>query len=1100
MTNDEHTEFESGESDEENKKKPKTKADKKKWKEKLLHQRRKIIHVINTLHFDYFTGKDVEIQKISENFQKLKEIESDVVEYTKINKDEKTEVETKYREIIEIESTIRLLKISMEKYQTNVSVDKQKSKIKKLYNEAKKLISNNTLWLKFNETLEEAESIIEESVKNHNVLDEPINSFEWSKPSGSGGGTKSKNNEKLKSKFDTKPKEIIQSMPDIHQKVKSSDLSTTNEFSRINSEPKINSTNETLFNERLINLTSASSIKNDHEKIIEFNSKSDIRMQMKHKEIYSMQKGSNWFDGDYMQYHRFKKRIEKAFDNLQFDDDEKLDLLKNVVKERPSKMIEPVTTFEEAIETLDRVYTRIDYQKATIKEQLDELRKINNIVDFRQNNTFIETVHGCFEQLKRILPNEKDSFFIDCIRIILSKLPQETMIEFTKIEDDITPDKFIKFLIKQESIAERRDKWESSNNESSQNANRNARCNTIRPEIFYCKFHNNYQHSSSRCELSITEKLKIVNQNNWCKKCATHHKTIECIRKNLQCNSCGEDHLSYMHNLIKNETNVKTTESDEMVQHVQETKIAINKGENSYAETATARIVANGKFEDLRMIVDSASDFSFIDKKFVQQLNLKIYDAGLSLILRGINQSDEPKRTSKFTYLQFNTNNRNKIQVKFFIVDGLEEALGYSSNPKELNHLIPKEIMKNLADRSNNKLSALIGLDQRYKIYRPNNIQIIEKYVVIDTIFGFMISGNESINARTTRTFACEIEEDYEFKSSDEKFKNVIQPEMQKNKYVKDHKTNNIIMGESNRYVESLRLIMKKGQTIKNSCKTCRVLKEKQFDVPVGGSLIARICQGVSYATNGINHFGPMRVKISDFKRKVYILLIICLKILNIFLKIVKSSTIEENWNAIKRFMNDSGYPTAVLSDNSKAFIVTEKMYNKHVNENKTDQNILSKWHHITVYSPYRGGLWERAVKTVEKTMQAMTFGNSYKFEEFISQISDVQYIVNSRSVANDSGVPITPLMMFKGGKLNETIDINETWMVKENNELNQIWKRRKANMKILWNVWINKLFLHNSTYIHTKGCKESVIPKINDLVLLKNPKKNRRISNGKNR
>ncbi|XP_046910296.2 uncharacterized protein LOC124491662 [Dermatophagoides farinae] len=322
--------------------------------------------------------------------------------------------------------------------------------------------------------------------------------------------------------------------------------------------------------------------------------------------------------------------------------------------------------------------------------------------------------------------------------------------------------------------------------------------------------------------------------------------------------------------------------------------------------------------------------------------------------------------------------------------------------------------MKNLADRSNNKLSALIGLDQRYKIYRPNNIQIIEKYVVIDTIFGFMISGNESINARTTRTFACEIEEDYEFKSSDEKFKNVIQPEMQKNKYVKDHKTNNIIMGESNRYVESLRLIMKKGQTIKNSCKTCRVLKEKQFDVPVGGSLIARICQGVSYATNGINHFGPMRVKISDFKRKVYILLIICLKILNIFLKIVKSSTIEENWNAIKRFMNDSGYPTAVLSDNSKAFIVTEKMYNKHVNENKADQNILSKWHHITVYSPYRGGLWERAVKTVEKTMQAMTFGKSYKFEKFVSLISDIQYIVNFRPVASDSGLSITPLMKLK--------------------------------------------------------------------------------------
>ena len=115
--------------------------------------------------------------------------------------------------------------------------------------------------------------------------------------------------------------------------------------------------------------------------------------------------------------------------------------------------------------------------------------------------------------------------------------------------------------------------------------------------------------------------------------------------------------------------------------------------------------------------------------------------------------------------------------------------------------------------------------------------------------------------------------------------------------------------------------------------------------------------------------------------------------------------------------MNDFGYPTVVSSDNSKAFIVIEKMYNKHVNENKTDQNVSLKWHHITVYSPYRGGLWERAVKTVEETMQAMSFGKSYKFEEFVSQISDVQYIVNSRSGANDFDAPITPLMMLKGDR-----------------------------------------------------------------------------------
>ena len=214
--------------------------------------------------------------------------------------------------------------------------------------------------------------------------------------------------------------------------------------------------------------------------------------------------------------------------------------------------------------------------------------------------------------------------------------------------------------------------------------------------------------------------------------------------------------------------------------------------------------------------------------------------------------------------------------------------------------------------------------------------------------------------------------------------------------------------------------ITKKGQAIKkavNSCKTCRILKAKQYDAPAGDLPIARISQGVPYATIGMDHFGPIHVKISDYKGKVYVLLIICLKTLNVSLKVVKSLTTEENWNAIRRFMNDFGYPTVVLSDNSKTFISIGKMYNKHVNENQTGKNVSLKWHHITVYSPYRGGLWERAVKTVEETMQAMSFGKSYKFEEFVSQISDVQYIVNSRSGANDFDAPITPLMMLKGDR-----------------------------------------------------------------------------------
>uniref|UniRef100_A0A6P6Y677 Uncharacterized protein LOC113794857 n=1 Tax=Dermatophagoides pteronyssinus TaxID=6956 RepID=A0A6P6Y677_DERPT len=748
----------------------------------LLNRIKMISKEFEDIYFSYMLGEQVDVQKVSEIFMKFKESEG---ESNDENIEKKKEIENKYREIIEIESTVRLLQQNIEKFK-NQSTEKQKLRIKKFYDESKKVIPNNMLLLKFSDVMDNAEDIIEtiEIVADQNMI-------------------------KQQNKY--------QSMPNISQ-LKLDDQSGS-EISRNNSVPKLNSTDETSFNQQLINLVSTSSVKNEPIKINEFHNKSnDIKAEMKRKEIYNMQKGNNWFDGDYLQYHRFKKRVDKAFENMEFNDDEKLDLLKNVIKGRPSKIIEPVTTFQEAIETLDRVYTRVDYQKTTIKEQLGTLTKINRIAEFRRNNTFIETVHGCFEQLKRILPNEKDSFFTDCIRIILSKLPQETMTEFTKIDEDMTPDKFIKFLIQQESIAERWDKWESN----PQINNKNSRVNVIRPDEtrIYCKFHNNNQHSSTRCDLTNDEKVKIIQQKNWCKKCATYHKTKECFRKNLKCNFCGEDHLTYMHELMNYTTNEKSADSGEtrIKQHVQSTKIAINKSELSYAETATATIVANNKSEDLRLIIDSASDFSFIDKKFVEKLNLKTFEAGICLVLRGINQSESPKRSSTFTYLQFNGgHNRNMIRIKFFIVDDLAEALGYSSNPFDLRHIMPDEIISNLADNSNRKLQALIGLDQRHKIYRQNTIKIIDKYVIIDTIFGFMISGNESTKSRTTRIFACKIEEDYEFKSADEEFEIHNQPEIQMNQYIQDYKTNKIMMSENNRYVASLCWIPKFKDLITNN-------------------------------------------------------------------------------------------------------------------------------------------------------------------------------------------------------------------------------------------------------------------------------------------
>ncbi|KAH7638667.1 hypothetical protein HUG17_2700 [Dermatophagoides farinae] len=117
--------------------------------------------------------------------------------------------------------------------------------------------------------------------------------------------------------------------------------------------------------------------------------------------------------------------------------------------------------------------------------------------------------------------------------------------------------------------------------------------------------------------------------------------------------------------------------------------------------------------------------------------------------------------------------------------------------------------------------------------------------------------------------FACKIEEDYEFKSADETFENFIQPEIQMNKYIKDYKTDNIMMGESNRYVASLCWISKYKDTIRNNewyaiirlQQLLKMLKKRELIQEYDNKFKEMIEAGyvVKAARNEIQYFLPHR-------------------------------------------------------------------------------------------------------------------------------------------------------------------------------------------------------------------------------------------------
>ena len=131
---------------------------------------------------------------------------------------------------------------------------------------------------------------------------------------------------------------------------------------------------------------------------------------------------------------------------------------------------------------------------------------------------------------------------------------------------------------------------------------------------------------------------------------------------------------------------------------------------------------------------------------------------------------------------------------------------------------------------------------------------------------------------------------------------------------------------------------------------------------------------------------------------------------------------------AFHRFVARRGKPSVVYSDNGTNFTAAEKELQEEVaaiNNERVEQDMLVEaieWHFLPPYAPHMGGVWERLVKSVKTTLQALVADRLLTDEELLSYLAEVEKVLNDRPLTKMGSdprdeVPITPsdLLLLRG-------------------------------------------------------------------------------------
>jgi len=172
-------------------------------------------------------------------------------------------------------------------------------------------------------------------------------------------------------------------------------------------------------------------------------------------------------------------------------------------------------------------------------------------------------------------------------------------------------------------------------------------------------------------------------------------------------------------------------------------------------------------------------------------------------------------------------------------------------------------------------------------------------------------------------------------------------------------------------WIPKLRAKVKK---VIKKCNVCKVFSAKPYGVPSTSALPEYRTEGSRpFEVTGVDFAGPLRYNVGKKEEeKCYVIIFTCASSRAVHLEVARTQTADELKNKLNAFISCRARPCIIISDNAKVFKATADWI-KTVRKSEKLQNYLARknirWQFYFTKSPWWGGIYERLIKEIKKTL-----------------------------------------------------------------------------------------------------------------------------------
>lgn len=204
-------------------------------------------------------------------------------------------------------------------------------------------------------------------------------------------------------------------------------------------------------------------------------------------------------------------------------------------------------------------------------------------------------------------------------------------------------------------------------------------------------------------------------------------------------------------------------------------------------------------------------------------------------------------------------------------------------------------------------------------------------------------------------------------------------------------------------------------------CITCQKFNNLPYKYQTQEDLPKeRVVRSYPFQHVGLDYFGPLSsITSSGTQGKGYGAIITCMTTRLLHLDVVSNLSTIAFLLMLRRFFARRGVPQSITSDNAPTFELGETILNESVRAVQSDSSVLRafsnreiEWRHITPFTPWQSGFYERLIKSVKQSLFKTLGRSTLSLEELTTFLMEIEALLNTRPLTYVTGEPHKDLVL----------------------------------------------------------------------------------------